>query len=122
MEKERIEEIRKLGDQLADYVATENDRRFFRDFFGQRRYDYFRTTLIKANWAYVKRGKPPFITLDPYIEVFEDGDEVARSDWQFARDLVLIRMIEHLYQHHKEWLGQNVDAIAEEPTEETPSA
>ena len=86
MEKYRIEEIRKLGDQLADYVSGENDRRFFRDFFTERRYDPFRTALIKANLAHVKRGKPPFITLDPYIDVFEAGDEVARSDWQLARD------------------------------------
>ncbi len=93
MEKERIEAIRKMGDQLAEYVNGENDRRFFRDFFWERRYGEFRTALIKANIAYVRRGKPPIITLDPYIEVFEEGDEVARADWQLARDLVLIRMI-----------------------------
>ena len=28
MEKERIEEIRKMGDQLANYVSSQNDRRF----------------------------------------------------------------------------------------------
>lgn len=117
MEKTRIEEIRKLGDQLADYVSGENDRRFFRDFFTERRYDYFRTALIKANVAHVKRGKPPFITLDPYIEVFEAGDEVARSDWQLARDLVLIRMIERL--HQQGWLGKNPDALPTEPEEQT---
>ncbi len=109
MENSRIEEIRKLGDQLADYVSGENDRRFFREFFTERRPDNFRTALIKANIAHVRRGKPPFITLDPYIEVFEAGDEVARSDWQLARDLVLIRMIERLYQQG--WLGQNPDAL-----------
>ncbi len=121
MEYSRIEEIRKLGDQLADYVSGENDRRFFRDFFAERRYDYFRTALIKANVAHVRRGKPPFITLDPYIEVFEAGDEVARSDWQLARDLVLIRMIERLHQHG--WLGRNPDALpAAEQDEQTVAA
>lgn len=120
MEKDRIEEIRKLGDQLADYVSGENDRRFFRDFFTERRYDPFRTALIKANLAHVKRGNPPFITLAPYIDVFEAGDEVARSDWQLARDLVLIRMIERLYQLG--WLGKNPDAIPTELEEQTNSA
>lgn len=119
MEKDRIEEIRKLGDQLAAYVNGENDRRFFRDFFTERRYDSFRTALIKANLAHVKRGNPPFITLDPYIEVFEAGDEVARSDWQLARDLVLIRMIERL--HQMEWLGKNPDAIPTETEEQDTS-
>ena len=116
MEKDRIEAIRNLGDRLADYVRSENDRRFFRDFFTERRYDYFRTALIKANIAHVRRGHPPLITLDPYIAVFEEGDEVARADWQFARDLVLIRMIEQL--HHRGWLGAHPDALPPE-TEET---
>lgn len=120
METSRIEEIRKMGDQLADYVSSENDRRFFREFFTEGRYDYFRTALIKANVAHVKRGKPPFITLDPYIEVFETGDEVARPDWRFARDLVLIRMIERLYQQG--WLGKNPDALPSAEQDESTDA
>ena len=119
MEKDRVESIRKLGDGLADYVSSQNDRRFFRDFYSEQRYDYFRTALIKANLAQVRRGKSPIITLDPFIEVFEEGDEVARSDWRFARDLVLIRMIEQL--HVQGWLGKNADAIPE-TTEETAAA
>ena len=103
MEKDRIEQIRHLGDQLAEYVSSENDRRFFRDFFAEQNYDYFRTALIKANLAYVKRGKPPFITLDPYIGVFEIGDDVPHNQWRLARDLVLIRMREQLNKQC--WLG-----------------
>ncbi len=120
MEKERIDAIRTMGDQLAEYVSDENDRRFFRDFFAERRYDYFRTALIRANIAYVKRGNPPIITLDPYIEVFEEGDAVARPDWQLARDLVLIRMIERLYQQG--WLGKNPDALPSEAEEQSATA
>jgi len=111
MEKERIEQIRKMGDQLADYVGSQNDRRFFREFFTTQRYDYFRTALIKANLAHVRRGHAPIITLDPYIEVFEEGVELAHSSWKLARDLVLIRMVERLYDQG--WLGSNVDAIPE---------
>jgi CRISPR-associated protein Cst1 len=117
MDKERIEEIRKMGDQLADYVSSQNDRRFFRGFFIEQRYDYFRTLLIKANLAHAKRGNPPFLTFDPYIEVFEEGNELARPDWRLARDLVLIRMVERL--HEQGWLGSNPDAIPESVEEET---
>jgi CRISPR-associated protein Cst1 len=120
MDKERIEQIRVMGDQLAEYVSSQNDRRFFRDFFIEQRYGYFRTALIKANLAHVKRGHPPIITLDPYIEVFEEGDELARPDWRLARDLVLIRMVERLYDQG--WLGSNVDAIPEQVEEEAESA
>ena len=118
MEKYRIEQIRKLGDSLAEYVSGENDRRFFRDFFTEQNYDYFRTALIKANLAHVRRGNPPFITLDPYIEVFEIGDDVPYNQWRLARDLVLIRMVEQLFQ--RGWLGAHPDAIAAD-TDTSPS-
>ncbi|MBN1920036.1 MAG: type I-B CRISPR-associated protein Cas8b1/Cst1 [Anaerolineae bacterium] len=111
MEKERVEQIRQLGDALADYVARQNDRRFFRDFFTVQRYDFFRTALIKANLAYVRSGKPPFITLEPYIAVFEEGDGVAQMDWRLARDLVLIRMVEQLYQ--RGWFQSNAEVLSE---------
>jgi CRISPR-associated protein Cst1 len=120
MENERVEQIRTMGDRLADYVSSQNDRRFFREFYTVQRYDHFRTALIKANLAHVKRGNPPIITLDPYIEVFEEGDELAHSDWRLARDLVLIRMVERLYAQG--WLGQNVDVIADSTEEETEQA
>jgi len=110
MEKDRIQHIRELADSLADYVLEENDGRFFAALF-EHRYDYFRTTLIKATLACVKKGKPPLITFDPYIEIFESGDEIARSDWRLARDLVLIRMVEQLYQ--KGWLGSQQEVIPE---------
>lgn len=111
MEKDRIEAIRQMGDQLAEYVHNENDRRFFRSFFNEGRYDNFRTALIKANAAYVRHGKPPFITLDPYIEVFEIGSEVPYAEWKLARDLVLIRMIERL--HQLGWFNKNADVLPE---------
>lgn len=109
VDKERIEQIRDLGDRLAAYVSDENDRRFFTAFFSERNYDLFRNALIKANLAYVKRGNPPLITLEPYIQIFEEGNEVARADWRLARDLVLIRMIEQLY--NLGWLGRNIDVL-----------
>ena len=116
MDKERIELIRKMGDRLADYVSSENDRRFFQQFVNQRRYDYLRMLLIKANLAHVKRGNPPIITLDPYIEVFEEGDHMERTDWRLGRDLVLLRMVERLYEQG--WLGHHADAIPEVVSDE----
>lgn len=118
MEAEKIEQIRQLGDALADYVKEQNDKRFFRAFYAENRYGFLRNSLIKANTAHVKRGHRPFLTLDNYISVFEDGEELASSDWRLARDLVLIRMVEQL--HHNGWLGINQDAIPE-TEEETES-
>ncbi|MBI1298730.1 type I-B CRISPR-associated protein Cas8b1/Cst1 [bacterium] len=109
MEPHRIEQIRKMGDGLAEYVSVQNDRRFFRDFFTLQNYDYLRTSLIKANLVHVRAGHSPILALDPFIEVFEDGNELARRDWRLARDLVLIRMVEQL--HTKGWLGQNQETM-----------
>ena len=111
MEAERIEQIRQLGDALADYIKEQNDKRFFRNFYVENRYTYLRNSLIKANTNYVKNGHEPFLTLDAYIGVFEDGEELASKDWRLARDLVLIRMVEQLYKNG--WLGSNQDAIPE---------
>ncbi len=110
MDKERIQQIRELGDRLADYISQQNDRAFFNAFF-QNRYDYFRTALIKANLAHIRHGNAPLITLDPYITIFEEGSEIPASDWRLARDLVLIRMIEQLYT--KGWIKSHPDAIPE---------
>jgi len=118
MDSQRIEQIRMMGDRLAQYVAEENDKRFFSSFFAEQNYGNFRNNLIRANVAHVRRGNPPLITLDPYIEVFEEGDEVASPDWKLARDLVLIRMVERL--HERGWLAKNREAIPEFSGEAMP--
>lgn len=118
MDESRIEEIRLLGDTLAAYVKSQNDRRFFRNFYGESRYANFRALLIKANTEYVKRGNPPFLHLDTYMTVFEDGEELGKSNWNLARDLVLIRMIEQLYAGEN-WFQQNKDVFPETPENET---
>lgn len=116
MDKERIEQIRKLGDKFASYVSESNDRRFFRTFFEEQRYDYFRTLLLKANRRHVVRGKKPLIEFEPYIEVFEEGDGLAGKNWRLARDLLLIRMIEKLFDQG--WFTSNTDVLTEESEEE----
>ena len=118
MDKIRIEHIRQLGDRLAAYVQAENDRRFFRAFYGEMSYDIFRNRLIKADTDWVRHGQPPLITFEQFVEVFVENDDFARKDWKLARDLVLIRMIEQL--HGNGWLAQHQDALPEEaPAEET---
>lgn len=118
MDKERIKKIRDLGDGLAEYVHIQNDKRFFRAFYMENKYEYFRNALVKANLAYARQGHPPIITLDTYLGIFEEGEEFARLDWKLARDLVLIRMVERLYT--LKWLQSNQDALPEEAlTEES---
>jgi len=118
MEQERIDAIRKMGDRFAEYINGQNDRRLFRAIYMEKEYWKFRNALIKANTAHVKKGNEPLLKLDSFIQVFEEGDELARKDWYLSRDLVLIRMVEHL--HKLEWFKANSDVIEDdvETTEE----
>ena len=117
MEKERITEIRQLGDTLASYVLEQNDKAFFRNFYKARFANDFRTLLIRANYKWVQAGHEPLIILDPYITVFEEGYEMMAPNWKFARDLVLLRMIETLYKSG--WFGNNPDAFPNDTEIET---
>lgn len=119
MDNERIAHIRALGDALAEYIRIENDTRFFQNFFRLNRYGYLRNELIKVNTAHVRRGNAPFLTLDSYLGVFEDGENLPNVQWGLARDLVFIRMVEQLYANG--WLKANRDAVPEERDEPTES-
>ena len=111
MEQERINHIKSLGDVLAQYVKEENDRRFFHTFLTTNRYADLRLALIKAGHARIRKGHAPLITFDQFIAVFEQGDNLPQHDWRLARDLVLIRMIEQLYQAG--WVKEHVDELGE---------
>jgi CRISPR-associated protein Cst1 len=115
MEKARIEYMRNLGDTLADYIVNDNDRRFFHVFLTARSYGDLRTALIKASHNRIKRRQMPLITFDQFIAIFEEGEEIPRSDWRLARDLVLIRMIERLYAQG--WLQEHVEELPEPEVE-----
>ncbi len=110
MDKERIRQIEQLGDGLAAYVRTHGGKRFFRAFYTERKGYVLRGLLIKANLEQIRSGAPPLFDMHGYIEVFEEGEDVLRSDWMLARDLVLMRMIDQL----QDWLKANKDVIAEE--------
>ncbi|MEX5281239.1 type I-B CRISPR-associated protein Cas8b1/Cst1 [Nitrospira tepida] len=116
MEKSRIEAIRSLGDRVAQHIALDNDRRLFQGLYRANRYVILRNLLIKASNVRLKKGQPPLLGLDEFLLVFEEGEELARTDWTLARDLVLIRVIEEL--HRQGWFGKQPDALQELETED----
>lgn len=106
MKPERIDEIRKMGDQLAEYISKHDDRRLLED-FRHNNYSVFRTSLLRANIRQVKNNNPPIIKFDPYIEVFENAENDYHINWRFTRDLVFLRIIEQL--HELEWFNKNTN-------------
>lgn len=118
MEQSRINAIREFADKLATYVATENDRSFFQRFNRLGRYGELRVLLIKASNSRVKRGLAPIVDFDEFVEIFESVDGPERSDWNLARDLIMIRLIQQL--HKQSWFGGKEDLL--EPEEEPAEA
>ncbi|MCI0724869.1 MAG: hypothetical protein L0338_38785 [Acidobacteria bacterium] len=112
MDTERIESIRKLGDTLADEIAGENDRRLWGRIYRADAYWRARKALIQASQRRLQRGLAPVFSLDEFLEVFEEGEELPRVDWRLAWDLVLIRVIEKLYE--AKWFERNQDVLDEE--------
>ncbi|HEU5374340.1 MAG TPA: hypothetical protein VFV38_02790 [Ktedonobacteraceae bacterium] len=114
MEKERIEEIKKLGDSLAAYVKEFDDQRFLNEFYSLQRSDFFRNTLLRAAKRAASQHWQPLFRYDVFRSVFftPDGDEL-RFDWKLARDLLFLRMLEWLYDHDEK-VGERVTALPEE--------
>lgn len=111
MEENRIASIRSLGDQLAAYILQTNDRSFFNTFWMARNYAQVRAALIRASQREVRSARPPLISLDQFLAVFEQYEGSPNGDWRLGRDLVLIRMLEQLYAQG--WLQQHAEEIPE---------
>lgn len=114
MDSERIEHIRRFGDRLAEYIQVEDDKAFFRQFYLARRYYDLSGLLSRRNREVCQRGGAPLLTLDTFLNVFEEGEGLARIDWQLARDLVLIRVVEQLHDNNWRGFKEAVAQIEEE--------
>jgi CRISPR-associated protein Cst1 len=109
MDKPRIDAIRILADALAEDIAGTNDRQLFYRAYRARRFLDVRKLLLSEGFQRLKREDPPLLSLDSFLTIFEEGEEVARSDWQLAWDLVLIRLLEQLYP--TSFFGKNKDVV-----------
>ncbi|MEW6505280.1 MAG: type I-B CRISPR-associated protein Cas8b1/Cst1 [Chloroflexota bacterium] len=117
MDENRIASIRSLGDALAQYILRTNDRAFFNAFWMGRNYHEVRAALIRASQREVRAGRPPLLGLDQFLAVFEQYEGSPAADWRLGRDLVLIRLLESLYQQG--WLQQHAEEIPEGAEEES---
>lgn len=123
MDNERINQLRQLGDRLADYIQQTDNRKLLRTLYQERRYYMFRIALLRAISDYSQHNSPnsePLVSFDGYIKVFEEeGNEFERIDWNLARDLLLIRIFEQL--HKQGYLSKVSSEIQtdDQETEET---
>lgn len=125
MDRERIAAIEQLADKLADYVMSQ-DSRLFLQIHRARGYGDLRRLLVNADISWAKATSTPLVSFEDFIEIFEEGEDIARPDWSLARDLILIRMIDRgIFQKRPELAEQalaNVQAEDERTQEEMATA
>jgi CRISPR-associated protein Cst1 len=114
MDKRRIDNIRNLGDRLAEHIQTHNDRKLLRALYAERKYERFRMALLRA----IKDNTvgEPLIPFDAYVSIFEESEDFERSDWALARDLLLIRIFEQLQQQGA--MAAAADALQDAETDD----
>jgi CRISPR-associated protein Cst1 len=98
MDKNRIDQIRALGDRLAKHIQERDDHRLLKALYFERQYWRFRAALLRAMYGY--SGDEPLVTFDGYVQIFEAFEEtqgIERADWNLSRDLLLIRIFEQLH-------------------------
>ena len=110
MNEERIEAIKTVADRIAQYIQEQDSRLFNQIFNARTEYD-LRLALIRAS----SRASAPLFTLDEYIDAFftEGLNETLRSDWLLTRDLIVIRIIEKLYESNKVEIVKSAAAEAD---------
>lgn len=119
MDPRRIDAIRQLGDRIAGAIS-DGDRRLFSSLRRVTGYRDARGLLLRAATRYLQEHGALLLSLDDYLLIFEEGEEVPRVDWRLAWDLVFLRVLEQL--HERGWFRQHAEALAEvvaaEETEE----
>lgn len=124
---ERVEKTKQFADKLVAYLLSSNDKNFFRQLFyhgGRRNYDYdqLRNLFLKTNMRVIKESnfhQLP-VTFDDFVEVFEEWEDTYHGTWRLGRDLVLLRVMERLYQEGwftKEFINEIKISLPEDSDE-----
>lgn len=94
MEKERIDKIRQIADNIGEYLVNGNHLRTFHNFENCKTYPEFRNQMrkIQKDWVLSKHNGVPF-SFDDYVDyLFPE----SIMDWREIRDLMLFRIYDKL--------------------------
>lgn len=108
MDKYRITVLQNVGDRLAQVIMEDNDTSLLRTIYIARSYRDLRVALLRQNTSQVRNGAPPIIGFDDFVSLFEHSEDVARTDWSLARDLMYLRVLDRLYTQG--WFSQHAEA------------
>jgi hypothetical protein len=102
MERRRIEAIRDLADHLASIIHTENSKSLLREVYEAKNSDAVVKMLNRLSFNRLKEGLKPSIRLDEYILIFSENEELARTNFRLAWNLIKMRVIERLFEFRAE--------------------
>lgn len=108
MEKERLEIIRGIADQIAlDLIIGNNEKKWINElYFREYKPSRFTGYLIKAQKSLAEKGK--VFTMDDVLimlDIYSEYDTGAKDFW-LVRDLFLIRLLEMVGKHKREMLDE----------------
>lgn len=94
MDDKRVEVLKRVGDQIANYIATTDDTKKLFAIETAKSYEGLRNIFLKITKSMIKCGmSAPLFTVDEYVgDLFPDG---AQS-WKETRDILLFRIYEDL--------------------------
>jgi len=97
MNNDRIELIKKFATALADLIKHHNDRPLFHSLVFTEDEWRYRAILAKAQMKYARERGKLALGFDEYVNVFLANEPGERHSWSLVRDLISIRLVEHLF-------------------------
>lgn len=108
MEKQRLEVIKRIADQIANYLILGNNEKKWLDDLYYREYKPSRFTgyLIKAQKSLAQKGQ--VFTLDDVLIMLDISsiDDTGVRDYWLVRDLFLIRLLEIVGKNRRDMLEE----------------
>lgn len=115
MDKKRIETIKKVGDELADYIKSADDIKTLKKLETANNYRNYRNLLRIIIKKRIEVGsEKPLFSFDEYVhQLFPEGN----LTWRETQDLILFRIYEVLH----DWIieqGISEELVVKEDKEE----
>jgi len=116
MEAKRLETIKRVGDELADYIKETENLKRLTQLEQARNYGTLRNILRFIITDRIRKcADKPLFSLDEYVEdLFPDG----YMNWKETQDLLLFRIYETLHTWLVEQERSGLELIEESSTEE----
>ena len=94
MDEKRINAIKRVGDELADYIKTADDMKTLQKLETAANYNNYRNLLRKVIKKRIENGiEDPLFTFDEYVNYLFPESNLT---WRETQDLILFRIYEKL--------------------------